>query len=82
MFESKEDEEARKHEQTNAEYVASKVDSVKDYTQDKLHAASDGIKGASTATVDYVKAIPGETRKGATKVQRKIGKFESGFHSQ
>lgn len=75
MFESKDEEKPEEHEQTNAEYLAEKVDAVKDYTQEKVHATSDGIVNASSNTLEYIQAIPGETKKGAKNVQRKIGEF-------
>lgn len=74
LFESKEDEEARKHEQqTNGEYIGEKLDNA----QEKLSATSDGIKEASADSLGYIQTIPGNAMDYASSMQKKLGKLKT-----
>lgn len=55
-----------KKEPTMAEKAADKIDAAKEYTQEKAHDASEGIKNAGDKTVDTGKNI-GDDIKGAFK---------------
>lgn len=70
VFESKDESKYEENEQMNTKYRAEKDE---DCTQEKMHVTFDDIVNASSDSLEYIQAIPGENKKGAKNVQRKVG---------